>query len=591
MARQDEDILQGRQAAGFSPASDSTEKKPEKKQISPANIYPQGSPAAGANVYGGVGLDGLGSDSQSAQSTPRVAGAPGVVHSGNSYTAAPAQPAAQPQPQGFTYADNNRAVGQDIKDSWAKGNYGEAAGKTVAGTVGMFSTPIIDGASAAVDGAKGFGRGLFGMEANAAPAPAAPATKSTPKPEAASQAPTAATAAPTAPATTAPQDAATSVAADTQGQATRNLQQRLDAKGREGMTNAEVGQANPGGVVTMKRQANGVMEFSGNDVKGPVSYADEQGNAVAGAGIRGKGFGSVTTLPAGSAPASGASLGFLPERSGADALIRAGASAEQAAQYTNEVQRAQATNAMQQQLIASRKPEGTVMNGLMERTPGQQRRDAEVQASSIHAPTAALGKQALAAVNAAEDGRTRANTAKYAADTSAGASMYQSDNQLAAATMREAGETQREAGRNAIQQGELGLKREAQGFTSRAAAQQEQLRNVLLDPDATPEQRSIAQRNLAALSGKTAADRMQTVNLPDTTNDLGAVVKGGQALVRVRDDGTVEQVPISGQAVAAQPATTQAKANVAAAPKAGEVRNGYRFNGGNPNDKANWVKV
>ena len=28
-----------------------------------------------------------------------------------------------------------------------------------------------------------------------------------------------------------------------------------------------------------------------------------------------------------------------------------------------------------------------------------------------------------------------------------------------------------------------------------------------------------------------------------------------------------------------------------AAPKAGEVRNGYRFKGGNPNDQANWTKV
>lgn len=105
----------------------------------------------------------------------------------------------------------------------------------------------------------------------------------------------------------------------------------------------------------------------------------------------------------------------------------------------------------------------------------------------------------------------------------------------------------------ALQADELGLRREAAGFQTRAAAQQEQLRNVLLDPKSTPEQRAVAQRNLAALSGKTAADRMQTVALPDTTNEMGQVVRGGQALVRVLEDGTVQQVPIGAQQGAALP--------------------------------------
>jgi len=118
--------------------------------------------------------------------------------------------------------------------------------------------------------------------------------------------------------------------------------------------------------------------------------------------------------------------------------------------------------------------------------------------------------------------------------------------------MTEQGANSREAGRNALAQGEFGLKREAAGFQTRAAAQQEALRNVLLDPNATPEQRKIAQRSLAALSGKTAADRMQTVALPDTTNEMGQVVRGGQALVRVLEDGSVQQVPIGAQAPAPQ---------------------------------------
>lgn len=153
----------------------------------------------------------------------------------------------------------------------------------------------------------------------------------------------------------------------------------------------------------------------------------------------------------------------------------------------------------------------------------------------------------------------------------------QQDGATARTGMQEQGATAREAGRTALAQGEFGLKREAAGFQTRAAAQQEQLRNTLLDPKSTPEQRAVAQR---VLSGKTAADRMQTVALPDTTNEMGQVVRGGQALVRVLEDGTVQQVPIG----AAAPAPI-------AAPKAGEVRNGFRFKGGNPNDQANWTKA
>lgn len=119
--------------------------------------------------------------------------------------------------------------------------------------------------------------------------------------------------------------------------------------------------------------------------------------------------------------------------------------------------------------------------------------------------------------------------------------------------MTEQGANARESGRSILARDEFNLRKEASGFQTRAAQQQEQLRNVLLDQKATPEQRAVAQRNLAALSGKTAADRMQTVALPDTTNEMGQVVRGGQALVRVLEDGSVQQVPIGAQQGAATP--------------------------------------
>ncbi|WP_182286516.1 hypothetical protein [Comamonas testosteroni] len=114
---------------------------------------------------------------------------PGSRLPGNSgSTSAPTTPAAAPvaaatqqtEQGGFSYQDNNRAVGADIKRTWNEGNYGEAIGKTVAGTVGAVTTPIIDGAVNAGGAVAGFGRGLFGIgddapTPNAAPVAAAPA--------------------------------------------------------------------------------------------------------------------------------------------------------------------------------------------------------------------------------------------------------------------------------------------------------------------------------------------------------------------------------------------------------------------------------
>ena len=119
--------------------------------------------------------------------------------------------------------------------------------------------------------------------------------------------------------------------------------------------------------------------------------------------------------------------------------------------------------------------------------------------------------------------------------------------------MQERGSMGRTMAQAALEQQKINQAGESQGFANRAAAQSEQLRSVLLDPNATPEQRKVAQRSLSALSGKTAADRMQVVNLPDTDNGQGQVLKGGQALVRTLEDGTVEQVPIGTQRGATAP--------------------------------------
>ncbi|PIG07840.1 hypothetical protein [Comamonas sp. 26] len=93
-------------------------------------------------------------------------------------------PAAPPATGGLSYSDNMRSIGDDIKRSWGAGNYGEAIGKTVAGTVGGITTPVIDGVVNGASGVSGFARGLFGMESDSSAAAGVPAAASSASPAA-----------------------------------------------------------------------------------------------------------------------------------------------------------------------------------------------------------------------------------------------------------------------------------------------------------------------------------------------------------------------------------------------------------------------
>lgn len=145
------------------------------------NFFPGNSPDAGVNIYAGVGpANGSGSSRKLTSGAENVIGAqqpkPPMA---TPVQQAIAQPGSAPA-SGLSYADNNQAVGQQIKDNWNKGNYGEAVGQTIAGTTGMFTTPLIDsavrGSAAAWEGAKGFGRGMFGISQEAAPSMVAAAS-------------------------------------------------------------------------------------------------------------------------------------------------------------------------------------------------------------------------------------------------------------------------------------------------------------------------------------------------------------------------------------------------------------------------------
>ena len=112
---------------------------------------------------------------------------------------------------------------------------------------------------------------------------------------------------------------------------------------------------------------------------------------------------------------------------------------------------------------------------------------------------------AVQAYQAAVQGDMAARTGGQAAleaktnDTNAG---------LVREQMQQNGANQRERPRTIMDAARLDMERQEQGFANRAAAQQEQLRNTLLDEQATPEQRNMAQRYLAALAGRTTTENL-----------------------------------------------------------------------------------
>lgn len=143
--------------------------------------------------------------------------------------------------------------------------------------------------------------------------------------------------------------------------------------------------------------------------------------------------------------------------------------------------------------------------------------------------------------------------------------------------MQEQGATARDAGRNALTAEELGLRREAQGFQTRAAAKLESLQNAYA-AEKDPAKQAILARQIREFQGKEQPARYKVAAGGQQIDANGVAYKVPD---RVFNEQTGEFADVRD---AAAPAPI-------AAPKAGEVRNGYRFKGGNPNDQANWTKV
>ena len=147
------------------------------------------------------------------------------------------------------------------------------------------------------------------------------------------------------------------------------------------------------------------------------------------------------------------------------------------------------------------------------------------------------------------------------------------------AVLRESGETGRAGARNAIDQGRLGLEQQVRGFDIRSGERQEKLHQKY-EAAKTPEEKSAIAQQIRDLSGKAEPANRFTV------------VPGGQEWDTTA--GAMRNVPgrvlnnQSGQFVEQGGAAQAAPAGI---PKVGDVRDGHRYKGGNPNDKANWAKV
>lgn len=92
--------------------------------------------------------------------------------------------------------------------------------------------------------------------------------------------------------------------------------------------------------------------------------------------------------------------------------------------------------------------------------------------------------------------------------------------------MQQSGETGRTGMRVGVEQQRLQGEAEARGFKTRAQRQEEQLRNTLLDPNATPQQKQQAQQSMRAIRGETEQSPWKVTVTPATKNADGSTTQG-----------------------------------------------------------------
>lgn len=210
------------------------------------------------------------------------------------------------------------------------------------------------------------------------------------------------------------------------------------------------------------------------------------------------------------------------------------------------------------------------------RSPEQQRRDAEVSAGSIHGPTAAAGKAALAALNGMDLQGAR----------SAGELAVANVNQqggIVREGMQQAGEIQRAGMRTAIDQQrvglegvELGLKRDAAGFQSRTAQRMEKAQ-IDLESAKTPAEQRSARERLLALAGKAPQNEWALQVTPTTKNLDGSTTQGS---VWRYNKTTGDTARVDGGQVAAAPPVPSSREGLVQGQVYQTARGPARWDGG-----------
>lgn len=143
------------------------------------------------------------------------------------------------------------------------------------------------------------------------------------------------------------------------------------------------------------------------------------------------------------------------------------------------------------------------------------------------------------------------------------------------AAMQEAGANSRALSRDEIDRRRADTESLLKGFEARGLERVEKLYQQL-DAAETPEARAAIAEQLRALSGKDAPNRF-------------TVVPGGQEVSPQGMPYTRPSMVLNNQT--GQFVDQQGAPGASAAPRAGEVRGGYRFKGGNPADQASWERV
>lgn len=412
----------------------------------------------------------------------------------------PVQPAAVAAPAGPVRAGDlgwrtaavRDGAFQDATAAWNRGEVAQAAGTAVRGVATAIPTSLYEAGEAAlspvIGGARGFVRGLFGGEeaapaaaqAPAAPPAAAPAPRVAAAPAPVPAAPTAATA--TKPANNTP------VAAPAP----------LDPAPAAG--------------------SNGFTEVAPGILRKGNTFTDQAGTQDAGFLNRG------AITPQNQAAADALAANYNTNQQALARLEANNAPAQARGFAPRQFDRAASISALND----LRSPEAIALRNL--RIAAEQESEAARTAGRAWKGGAPAAEAYAALMSELTKGTREGQQAEMRNETELTGIGMREAGATTRAAMGEAGATGRAQMTNDLQQSELGLKREAQGFTSRAAARLEKAQADYMAAD-TPEKKAAAAKVIRELQGKEKAGTWKGIALQGGTDALGNRTEGVLAAV------------------------------------------------------------